>query len=173
MVVAVLAAVQLGVLVLYRAIESGRDADEARFSFERLDRAAPDVALTGPGGRATRLGDHRGRPVLLHFWATWCPPCVDELPGLLDAAGEHEGELVLLAVSLDEDWAAVERFFDGSVPASVWRLADPEAYGLYDVVDLPDTFLIGADGRIRGRYGGERDWTSAGARAHLERVVAE
>lgn len=166
--VAALVALQAVAWGVYRAVEGGRGAD---FAFEALDRPAPDLALRAPG-RSLHLRSLRGKPVLLHFWATWCPPCVDELPGLLDTARELEGELVLVAVSLDDDWAAVEAFFGGSVPGSVWRLRDADAFQRYDVVELPDSFLIDAGGRVRSRYSGERDWDGAAARAHLEDAAA-
>lgn len=100
---------------------------------------------------------------LVHFWATWCAPCVKELPALLDAA-EAEG-VPLLAVT-DEPWPVVERFFGGGVPGGIVRDPAADAAARWGVSGLPDTFVV-QDGRIVARMGGPRDWTSARARTFL------
>src|SRR5262245_26405895 len=89
-IVLAIALVQGGAVLAYRWVERGRHAaGTAPFSHERLTpRPAPDLALLGADGSQRRLSDYRGRPVLLHFWATWCPPCKAELPALLALGAE-------------------------------------------------------------------------------------
>ena len=172
--VAVLATVQVAAVLAYRAV-TGTRADAAAFDVETLapNRPAPDLAFERPDGSRFALVDLRGRPVLVHFWATWCGPCVDELPALLDTARRFAPRgLTLVAVSVDDDWDAVRRFFAGKIPADVVRAVDPDAHRRYEVISLPDTYLLTPEGMLDLRYGGARDWRSDGALAHLERVVA-
>lgn len=170
-------AAQAGLVMLYRARDrphSGGDA--ARFSAEALDgtRAAPELQLVRSDGSRLSIGELRGRLVLVHFWATWCLPCREELPGLIEAArGFRDEGLVLLAVTMDDDWAAVTRFFAGATPAEVVRPVTPDAHHLYDVFTLPDTYLVSRDGRLVRRYGGAREWRDASAGRHLAEILRE
>lgn len=171
--VAALVAIQAAAIGLYLGVEREGDS-EARFRVERLRAGAPapDIAIERPGGRRVQLAELGGRVVLVHFWATWCPPCVDELPGLLATAREIGG-LELVAISLDDDWAAVRDFFDGQVPAEIALAVDRDLTNeRYDLVSLPDSYLT-HDGRLVFRYGGARDWRSDAARRHLSRTLAE
>ena len=176
-VVSTIVALQAGLWLLYRAAHdrrSGRDA--TRFTAEVLDgtQAAPEIELVRADGSSLSIAKLRGRPVLVHFWATWCPPCREELPGLIEAARRFGDEgLVLLAVTVDDDWAAVTRFFAGAPPAEVVRPHPPDAHHLYDVFTLPDTYLISRDGRLVLRYGGARDWRSPAAGRHLAEILRE
>lgn len=167
-------AVQGLAVLLYLGIERHRDAARHEpFRFERLrpGRAAPDLVLARPEGATVRLAELRGKSVLLHFWATWCPPCREELPGLLALGRElsRGGELEVLAVTLDQDWATVRKFFDGDIPAEVVQDASKRSAGVYDVSALPDTYLVGPDGTLRLRFGGPRDWHDEAAREVLQR----
>jgi hypothetical protein len=81
--------------------------------------------------------------------------------------------LVLLAVSMDEDWPIVRDYFGGEVPPEVVRAVTPRAHHRYDVFTLPDTYLVSRDGRLVRRYGGARDWRSAVAADHLADVVGD
>lgn len=154
------------VVVMVLRVERDRDQVEPAFAAERVDpRPAPDLAWTTIDGSTGRVADARGTVVLLHFWATWCPPCVAELPGLLELG--RAGTVRVIAVSLDDDWTAVREFFAGEIPRQVVRASASTVAETYGVSILPETYLIGADGMLRLRIVGERDWRSDAARAAI------
>jgi len=159
--IAVLAAVQVGLVAGYLGVEAVR-ASEAPFAWEPLDEPAP--ALSVSHASEARLSPEA--PHLVHFWATWCAPCLEELPGLLEAA--EETRTPLLAVT-DEPWPVVSAWFDGAVPHAVVRDPSGEAAARWQVSGLPDTFVV-AGGRITARVGGPRDWSSREARRFLREV---
>jgi cytochrome c biogenesis protein CcmG/thiol:disulfide interchange protein DsbE len=136
---------------------------------QRVGEAAPDFRLVDAEGRLVRLADFRGRPVVLNFWATWCPPCLEELPLFqelsesLNTPGD-EANVVFLLLNNNENPELARGFLE----AEGIRLravlepdeAQREAYGDlgrtlsvlrdYRVRGMPTTFFIDADGIIRG-----------------------
>jgi len=167
-----MALVQGLAVLVYRRVEAGRRvAREAHFNYEQLpNRPAPQLLLTRLDGTTRQLGESTGRTVLLHFWATWCPPCREELPGLLDLGRDPSlaDQIEVIAVSLDSEWGPVSEFFGGrTIPAEVVRDGSGASKANYDLTTLPDTYLLGGDGSIRLRFGGARDWRSADARRVL------
>jgi peroxiredoxin len=126
---------------------------------DRVD--APDFVIEKLEGGNTGLADHRGKLVLLHFWATWCMPCRVEMPGMETLWQKYKDDgLVILAVSVDEGGKSrVEKYrqiFGLSFPI----LLDPESElnDLYQVSNMPTSFVIDADGRIVGYVSGAADW---------------
>ena len=131
---------------------------------------APELELERPDGSPLRLSQLRGQEVLVHFWATWCPPCRDELPALLDVAHDLQstGELRVILVTVDPDWSPVRRFFGGRIPPEVVmdRMQGASRYG---VSVLPETYLVSATGRLTRRFRGSRPWRTPELRALLQR----
>jgi len=172
-IVVTLAAVQIAALLVYRWVERERQTPgDTPFQFEQLrSRAAPDLTLLRPDGSTRRLAELRGRAVLLHFWATWCPPCRKELPQLL-ALG-RSGRFQIVAISLDKDWTVVGKFFEGEIPPEVFRDAHGASTDAYELSTLPDTYLVGPDGSLQLRFHGARAWDGDAARAALESYTGE
>lgn len=172
-----LVAVQALMLGVWRMVELSRYSaaeHESPPSFAAgrttpMNRPLPDIVLQRQDGSRPRLSSARGQPLVLHFWATWCPPCRDELPALLDYATREE--VTVLAVSLDPSWPAVRRFLVEDPPSAVVLADGGDVEHALDVRTLPVTFLVSPDGRLRLRLDGPRDWASDEVRARVREVV--
>ena len=134
---------------------------------------APDFTRDGPGGRPVHLADYRGRVVLLNFWATWCAPCLDEIPIFAHWQQQYgPAGLQVLGVSMDDDAKPVQRFLQKSPLAYPVVMGDTALAKLYGgVLGLPLTYLIDAHGRIAGRYQGEADLKSM--QAQIRALLAQ
>ena len=125
-----------------------------------VDRAGPDFLLETPEGGTLRLSDLQGSPVLINFWASWCPPCRDEIPELVRAYERYQGEgLVIVGVNLQEPDGTVREFArefgmtfpigidrDGEV-GDAWRLGGP-------VEGIPTSYFVDETGVIRDFFYG-------------------
>jgi peroxiredoxin len=124
----------------------------------------PEVEFDTADGTVRTLKDYAGRGVVLNFWATWCAPCVREMPALAKLAGLVEGSNVaVLPLSSDRGGAsAVQRYFEEKSIAGLPVLLDPRgaAAHAFGARGIPTTILIDSHGRERGRYEGAADWAS-------------
>ena len=130
----------------------------------------PDLTLADPQGRKLTLASLRGRPVLLNLWATWCAPCVKELP-TLDALSAS-GRIRVLAASQDtEGGVRIASFLKekGASHLEPWLDPGNDLSFHYATGTLPTSVLYDAQGREVWRFVGENDWSSRGAAA----LVAE
>jgi peroxiredoxin len=123
---------------------------------ERAHAVAPDFVRTDLTGRPLRLGQFRGRVVLLSFWATWCGPCIEEIP--IFSRWQHdfgEGSLQVIGVSMDDHEGDVKRFIAKHSVAYPVVMGDAKLGELFGgVFGLPQNFLIDARGRIVYRSSG-------------------
>jgi len=141
----------------------------------RLDRShagkpGPATAFEDPRGRAVSLSDFRGRPLLVNLWATWCAPCVKEMPTLDALAGREDGKLQVLAISQDgEHRDKVERFFAENRFSELESYLDPKLALMPELgVDtLPTTILYDSEGKEVWRMVGIADWESEASAALL------
>jgi peroxiredoxin len=133
------------------------------------DGVPPDFQLPDAAGRTVSLAQQRGHAVLLNFWATWCPPCVDEVPSLEDLAHRLKGtDMRMLAVSVDDDWDKVRRFFAKGSDMGVLLDTSHDVPKKFGTEKYPETFLIDAAGHIRYYFINKRDWSRPEAVACLE-----
>ena len=136
----------------------------------RLDRSyagtpAPDAIIRDPDGEAVTLADFRGKPLLVNLWATWCAPCVVEMPSL-DALAARDAGLEVLALSQDVGGPEkVDAFFEQRQFAELEPYVDPELAVMSElrISTLPTTILYDAEGREVWRITGMEDWTGSRA----------
>ncbi len=172
--VAGLAALQAGAYFAYRFV-TGRRAPSTASAFlydAPTGVEAKDLVFEAADGRALPLASLLGRPIVLHFWATWCAPCRAELPTLLaafHAAGV--GAPRLLLASVDENWETIRHYFGGALPTPVVRDPDSRGSRHLGVGTLPETFLLRGDGEALARVRGARNWQSAEARTSVAKIV--
>ena len=118
-------------------------------------RVMPDFRMNTLDGSSWRLADHRGSIVLLNFWATWCPPCRHELPGLVRLANAYRGRGVEVAgISMDEEAPAVRQFAAQHAISYPVLLPRPGEELASQVQSLPTSLLIDREGRIAKTYVG-------------------
>ena len=138
--------------------------------------AMPVAQLTDPDDKTLALAETKGTPVLLNLWATWCAPCVVEMPLLDELAGELGDDVRVLTVSEDMKGAeAVVPFFEQKGFANLPRWMDPKndlAIAFGGGAALPLTVLYDAEGREVWRVMGGYDWGSAEARELIEEGTA-
>jgi peroxiredoxin len=136
-------------------------------------RMAEDFTLPTPDGRQFRLSEHRGRVVLINFWATWCPPCREEMPSMERLyARQRDRRFTLVAVSLDGNPALVAPYFQQS-RLSFPVVLDPrmDLANSYGVRALPASFLVDPQGTLVAMALGPRAWDGPAAHALVEGVA--
>ena len=128
----------------------------------QVERKAPSFGLKTLDGNQVILNDFKGKPILLKFWATWCPSCLEELPMMEKFSEGRKDQLVILMAAIDgEKEKKVQRFIkEKKITLPV--LLDPKAKTAraYGVSMIPVSFLINREGLIVGTVVGERDWVS-------------
>ena len=123
-------------------------------------KPAPDFELVDTDGKLHRLSDYRGNTVILNFWATWCPPCREEIPSMNRAWRQlAEEDVVMLAVNMGEDEDTIF-VFTADYPAEFPLLLDRDGSVIaqWPVKGLPTTYIIAPDGSIAYRAIGGRNW---------------
>ena len=149
----------------------------AEFVLHEQPRPMPEISFQDATGNTVTMGDFAGRAVLLNVWATWCPPCVHELP-TLDALQDGFGDagLTVAAVSIDrEGLPVIGPFYESHGIGALAPYADPEGTlmrGL-QVVGLPTTILFDREGREVGRLAGDADWFSREAQTLVRRYLGD
>ncbi len=124
-----------------------------------IGSAAPDFSVQD-SDRKVSLAQLRGKIVVLNFWATWCPPCVDEMPSLVQMQQKMKGKGVeVLAVSVDVDQGAYQKFLkDYNVDLLTVRDPDQKSNNLYGTFRFPETYIIDRRGILRRKFIGALDW---------------
>ena len=159
-----------------RAPRAGRvlSVDEAIKELDLIRPSRPkladDFTIATADGKPFRLSAHRGRPVFVNFWATWCPPCLEEMPAMERLwRAQKDAGLVVLAVSVDADTAVVAPFLKEhglTFPASLD--AKMELANTYGVRALPSSFIVDREGRLTALALGPRAWDNVAAHSLVE-----
>jgi cytochrome c biogenesis protein CcmG/thiol:disulfide interchange protein DsbE len=152
------------------AVLATRDPSTERASQSPLiGELAPAAAGTTIDGEEVSIDDHRGRWVMLNFFASWCIPCLEEHPELnaFDVAHRAEGDAVLMSVTFDDKAKTAREFFDDH--GGEWPVIDDPDNSIgvaYGVAQVPETFVIAPNGVVVQRFAG------AVTRAELDEVIA-
>ena len=153
----------------------GEEAEAGALFSGKIDRshagkAAPGTTFLDPDGESVTLADFEGEPLLVNLWATWCAPCVKELPTLDALEAAQQGKLAVIAVSQDMGpQGSVNAFLDTKKIGRLAAYHDPDMAlsSALGVQVLPTSILYDAAGKEVWRYTGDLDWMGGEARKLL------
>jgi thiol-disulfide isomerase/thioredoxin len=189
---ALVLAIALSYLAFHRKSDrNGWDPDAQRlalrFGIDRANLAAPPIDLPTLDGGRFSLAAARGEVVFVNFWATWCPPCREEMPSMIrlgqELARAHPGKFRMVALSVDEGADDVRAFFDGALPRGMAVAMDLDqavtrayycgARGACpaDGLKFPESYIVDRNGRLVAYVVGPRDWSRPEAREFLEHLI--
>ena len=137
----------------------------------RIGTVAPDFTVQDAQNKVT-LSQLRGQVVVLNFWATWCAPCVEEVPSLVEMQRRMKAKgVTVLAVSVDVDESAFRQFIkQHGVNLMAVRDPDQKSNSLYGTSKFPETFVIDRNGVMRRKFIGAVDWTDPEVTEFLSRL---
>ena len=168
----VLIMVGVGIIVLLQTKDSSFNLSGK----PRLGKGVPALNFTFPGldGKKVSLADYKGKVVLLNIWATWCAPCVAEMPSMEKLYQELKDEdFELLAVSVDESGVEVVTPFMKKHKLSFPVLLDTQGdiKSLYQLTGIPESFIMDKDGIIVEKVIGPRDWAASGVISYFRNLI--
>lgn len=141
---------------------------------------APLFSYTALNGQKGKLKDHMGKAIMVHFWASWCAPCLVEFPDLIDLAKAKQENMIVLAITIDEDKADIEKFtaqMKKPLPNNFLIIQDAQkdiSETLYGTVKLPETFVINPDLTISEKITGpQENWNSITWRKKISHLSSE
>ncbi len=163
----------LGLLSLYLIFfEGSRPAPKTESKPKGV--SAQDFILPALTGNDVKLSDYKGKVVFLNIWATWCPPCRDEMPSMESLYRRLKGRnFELLAVSIDRDGEKVVRPFAAKYGLTFPVLLDPEGktYRLYGLTGVPESFIIDKSGVVIHKVIGPQDWMTKEWLDYFDRII--
>ena len=134
-----------------------------------IGKPAPQFVMSD-GTETVDLGKLRGKTVVLNLWATWCSPCVAELPSLL-ALQKKMPQLAVVGVSIDQDESFYRAYLkQHHIDLLTVRDSDQKVNALYGTVQIPETYIIDRNGVIRRKFIGEQDWTGPEITDYLSKL---
>ncbi len=165
----------LGMLVLFIASLSLAMGEKPGVKSTPKERdLALDFTLPDLEGHKVSLSDYKGKIVFLNFWATWCPPCRQEMPSMQTLYEKLKGEdFEMLAVSIDKPGKSVVKPFVEKRGYTFKTLLDPKGKvaSQYRIVSIPTTFIIDKDGKIIDKVIGAKDWSRDSVIQKFKRLI--
>jgi thiol-disulfide isomerase/thioredoxin len=139
--------------------------------------AAPDAPFEGPDGKPMRVADLKGKVVLVNLWATWCAPCVKEMPTLAKLKAANAGkpvEVIPVSVDRGEDVDKAKAFIASHPPLTYHHVDTDWVFALKPPAQgFPTTLIFDRQGRERARVSGDSDWSSREAQAVVDALLSE
>lgn len=137
------------------------------------------LAQYGKPGETFQLSSLKGQAVILNFWATWCLPCIKEMPALLEVAKRYKAEgLKIVAVSIDKNEELIDRFFKrypnlNAIKEEFVLVIDPKSETAlqYGASRYPETYLIDRNFMIQNKFAGEQPWTAPGYSQYYQKIL--
>ena len=135
----------------------------------QVGQAAPDIRMQD-GTKVLSLDQFRGKIVVLNFWASWCPPCLEEFPSLAELQQEMPG-IVVLAVSFDEDPSAYSQYLaDNHIAVRTALDTSQRSNRAFGTTRPPETFILDRSGVVRRKFIGAQDWVSPEIVSYLKHL---
>ena len=137
-------------------------------------RLAPQFSVKDRSGQLHSLNDFRGKVVLVNFWATWCPPCIEEMPSMdsLQKTLDQE-KFSIIAISVDDSWDSVDTFIKSSdLDLNIYSDFEGKVAKLYGTHKVPETYILNKEGIVVRKILGEIDWTSPKVLSYLKELGA-
>ena len=163
-------------VMLFSAVSDNYAQDFLPWPVDKIiGENAPDFILKDMSGKDVTLSSFKGKPIVLNFWATWCPYCRQERPYLKSLYEEYKDkDLVIIAVSLDRSSKTVKRFLEQN-PAPYMVLTDTEGMtvALYNIMGYPTTYLINRNGKITQKLVGPVEWTDRNVKDFIDKLISQ
>jgi cytochrome c biogenesis protein CcmG/thiol:disulfide interchange protein DsbE len=139
----------------------------------QVDDTAPDFSITSDDGRTITRASFGGKLLVLNFWATWCPTCIEELPSLDEFQREFASSgVVVLGVSVDKDAKAYKRFLDRArVSFSTARDPENKISAEYGTYQFPESYIINSDGKVLMKIVSSTNWTDEKMVGYVKSVL--
>ena len=155
------------------SLEAQRQGDMARLMFHGAPKARVETGFEDGAGRPVSLADWEGQVVFLNFWATWCPPCLKEMPAIERLAAELDGEMAVIAVSTDRGSADKPRRWlqENGVALPLYHDKGLRFAMASAILGQPTTLILDREGREIARFQGDAHWDSPEAVALLRAIV--
>jgi len=159
-------------------LKSLATGEMAKFATPVEAAPAPVTSFQNATGAQTRIADFKGKVTVVNLWATWCGPCVIEMPTLAKLSADYQGkpvEVVAISVDRPDDADKARAFIAKHAPLAFYhdpKMALPFAFKP-TASGMPTTIIYGADGVERGRLAGGADWGGKDAKALIDKVLAE
>jgi cytochrome c biogenesis protein CcmG/thiol:disulfide interchange protein DsbE len=134
---------------------------------------APGFSIVADNGRTITRSDFGGRLLVLNFWATWCPPCIQEMPSLVAFQEQMRSKgVVVLGISVDKNPQVYKQFLE-SAKVSFITARDPEAdiTASYGTFKYPETYVINTDGKVLEKFIGPENWLDPKVIERIEKLL--
>ncbi len=132
---------------------------------------APAFTIAAENGSRVSVPDFKGKLLILNFWASWCPPCVEETPSLSQLAKDYAGrDVVVMGISVDSSEKAYRAFLDKYKP-NFLTARDAQIHRDYGTFMYPETYIIDSHGKVVQKIAEGADWSNPDIRRYIDSLL--